>query len=126
MLTLIACGWHLLPNLWHEVPVPDWLPPVLTFCCGFFPALGAAMAGILNQGEFRRIAKRSAAMREQLLLLVEEIDRLRHRINTAAGPAQKQFSVQAAELASDVARLLLNEVLDWRVVFLDRPVVPPA
>lgn len=126
LLTLAACGLHLLPNLSHAMHVPDWLPPVLTFCCGFFPALGAAMAGILNQGEFRRIAMRSESMREQLLLLGEEIDAIRHRVNTAAEPAQEQFSVQAAELASDVTRLLLNEVLDWRVVFLDRPVVPPS
>ena len=45
VVTLIAGALHLLPSLWHTVTYPEWLPPVLTFVCGFFPALGAAMAG---------------------------------------------------------------------------------
>jgi hypothetical protein len=126
LLTLASCGLHLLPSLWDAVHFSIWMPPLLTFFCGFLPALGAAMAGILNQGEFRRIAKRSEFMREQLHILSGEIEELRERITTAAEPPNEQFSVRAAELASHVARVLLNEVLDWRVVFLDRPLVPPS
>jgi len=39
---------------------------------------------------------------------------------------QRQHSAHVAELADEIARLLVNEVLDWRVVFLDRPLHPPA
>jgi hypothetical protein len=66
-------------------------------------------------------------MREQLEILNQEIERLRTRIGTNASSSKQQYSIRAAAMASDAARLLLNEVLDWRVVFLDRPFEqPPA
>ena len=126
-LTLLACGVHLLPGLWPAVHTPSWLPPhLLTFFCGFFPALGAALAGINNQGEFRRITKRSEAMQEHLKPLLTEAEKLRAQINDGANPPSRQFSVSVGELSANTARLLVNEVLDWRVVFLDRPLIPPA
>lgn len=150
ILTLAACCLHLYPELAESMHLEHWLPPhTLTFACGFFPALGAALAAINNQGEFRRVGRRSQAMEQQLhphvdpklkeipealQRLIEtsflaRIDRLRDRVG-AAQPAlaagTPQLSVQAAGLAGEVARLLVNEVLDWRVVFLDRPLNPPA
>ncbi|HJX51802.1 MAG TPA: hypothetical protein VJ801_03460 [Polyangia bacterium] len=44
--------------------------------------------------------------------------------NGAIAPAQR-FD-EAAALSADAARLLINEVLDWRVVVLDRPLQPPV
>jgi len=123
-LTLVACALHLLPAF--EVALPAWLPPpMLTFLCGFFPAMGAALAGIINQGEFLRIAKRSHSMSEQLQRLHGEVESLREEISQGLIPA-RQYSQVAVLLAGDAARLLVNEVLDWRIVFLDRPLHPPA
>jgi hypothetical protein len=124
LLTLASCGLHLLPNFWNSVQPPGWVPPLLTFFCGFFPALGAALAGIVNQGEFRRVEKRSKSMHDQLKILQRQIEIIRENISVADDPPRGQFSVQAAAVAVDAAHLLLNEVLDWRVVFLDRPLVP--
>jgi hypothetical protein len=124
-LTLVACGLHLLPAVWHEFPMPTWLPShLLVFACGFFPALGAALAGINNQAEFRRIAKRSKAMAEHLEPLLARASRLQENIHTA--DQTQTFCPQAVVLATESARVLVNEVLDWRVVFLDRPLDPPA
>ena len=64
-------------------------------------------------------------MYEQLEILHGEIGRLLDRLKNAAESVQEQFSVRAAELASNATRLLVNEVLDWRVVFLDRPFEHP-
>jgi hypothetical protein len=61
-----------------------------------------------------------------LSLLLKKIGGLREQIATAQSRTPKQFSPQAAALAGDAARLLVNEVLDWRVVFLDQPLKPPA
>jgi len=124
-LTLSCCGLHFLPTFWHGLHYPEWLFALLTFFCGFAPALGAALAGIFNQGEFRRIGKRSEAMHEQLGLLLERIENLRGKLNGVASQSPNQFSPWAAALAGDAARLLINEVLDWRVVFLDQPLIPP-
>src|SRR5262249_47436053 len=100
-------------------------PSRLTFVCGVFPALGAAMAGISNQGEFRRIARRSEATAKQLESLAGRVGSLRAEIENRSTPAG-QLSVPAAVLAGDVARVLGNEFLAGRVVFLDRPLDPPA
>lgn len=108
-----------------------------TFICGFLPALGAALAGINNQGEFRRLAKRSHAMERNLAALLSRARKLRERITPSAtasaaaatgslAPGTPLHSSEVAALASDAAQSLLMEVLDWRVVFLDRPLEPPA
>ena len=36
-------------------------------------------------------------------------------------PHHRQLSTEAALLASQAARLMINETLDWRIVLLDRP-----
>ncbi|MBL8730118.1 MAG: hypothetical protein JNM25_16970 [Planctomycetes bacterium] len=121
VVTAVCCILHLLLHPWHP---PSRVTAALTFFCGFLPALGAAVAGISNQGEFRRIGKRSRAMQEQLRLLVGETQRLRERL--ADEHAQRPMSPAVAELAARTARLMVTEVLDWRVVFLDQPLRPPA
>lgn len=119
--TLAFCALHILWP-WHEW---EHGPLILTFFCGFLPALGAALAGILNQGEFRRIAKRSESMRQQLQRLLGPIRKLRERIATGK-PASSQDSVEALALADEAARLMVMEVLDWRLLILDQPLRPPA
>ena len=125
-LTLVACASHLVLSLMHDPHSLEWLSRLLTFCCGFFPALGAAMAGILTQGEFRRIYSRSKAMLAQLQCQLDEIAKLREKIDSTPDSTRPQFSTAALALASVTANLLVNEVLDWRVVFLDQPLRPPA
>jgi hypothetical protein len=121
VVTAVCCVLHLLL---HPLHPPHQVTAALTFFCGFLPALGAAVAGISNQGEFRRIAKRSRAMQEQLHLLVGEAHVLHERL--ASVPDDHPMSTEVAELAAKTARLMVTEVLDWRVVFLDQPLRPPA
>ncbi len=110
-LTLAACVLHLL----HL-----FLPaPMLTFVCGFCPALGAALAGIDNQGEFRRVARRSHAMQKHLRSLMQRVELLQKAIASPEA-SQGAFAPQVGVVAGDAASLLVAEVLDWRIVFLDR------
>jgi hypothetical protein len=125
-LTLVACGLHLWLGLLHEAYRHASIPPVLTFFCGFLPALGAALAAISNQGEFRSLTKRSKAMREQLRGLLKDITRLREQVAAAPDSSIQQFSTQAVGLANGTAGLLLFQVLDWRVVLLDQPLRLPS
>lgn len=118
ILTLSCCCQHLAQSFW-----PNWLHvsgQLLTFCCAFFPAVGAAIAGISNQGEFRRIAQRSASMAERLAQQLKKVQSLQQQLDTP-GTDQRQFSPEIAAVASDTARTMVNEVLDWRVIFQDRP-----
>jgi hypothetical protein len=126
VLTLAACVLHVLPNFVSNLEVPHRLPWILTFLCGVLPALGAALAGISTQGEFRRVEKRSLAMVTQLDQLLEESRSLERAM---AGPTDALDCIssrQVRSLASKSAQLMVNEVLDWRVVFLDRPIVEPT
>jgi hypothetical protein len=123
-LTGLACFLH---SLLHgellrlpRIELPPWLSPGwLTLLCAVLPALGAALAGINNQGEFLRISKRSRAMAQRLAQVKGEIEAL------LESPSDPTFG-QVLAIASTVAQLMVDEVLDWRVLFQDRPPVLPA
>lgn len=117
ILTLFSCVGHLAPAIFSRL---HYSTHPLTFFCGALPALGAALAGINNQGEFRRISKRSKSMSERLEQQMERVRSLQEKLDTT-NPSVSQLSVDAAAVAGDIARLMVNEVLDWRVMFQDRP-----
>ncbi|UCF69121.1 MAG: hypothetical protein JSV80_07510 [Acidobacteriota bacterium] len=127
--TFVICLVHFLPHgAVVGVPslsLPAWLPDrLLAVLCAVLPAMGAALAGINNQGEFGRIAKRSRAMTERLVKLDERAEQLLAR--EGHSQARPLRSPEVIALTSDLARLMVDEVLDWRVVFQDRPPVLPA
>ncbi len=78
------------------------------------PALGAALAGINNQGEFQRLSKRSTAMADGLSRIHRDIVRLR-----AAEQGLRLSGV--LELSELMGELMIQEVMDWRIMFADRP-----
>jgi hypothetical protein len=122
ILTLIACAIHLLHVLSIHIPLPEFLTSgLLIFITGFCPAPGAAFAGINSQGEFRRVAKRSEVMRDQLDLLLKRLIMLEDEILNSADPGGIQFSAKVTSPVGEAWRMFVNEVLDWRVVFLDQP-----
>jgi hypothetical protein len=121
LATLAACTAHFFAALYH-----DWFDETyqvwdrwLMFCAAFLPALGAVMAAIRSQGEFHRVVERSRAMQEALAQLSQAVAKVPVRPNEL----NSQLLQQAAE---QTTRLMYNEVLDWRIVFQDRPLVWPA
>ncbi len=128
-LTLLACAVHLAPTLHEGLHLPHTVPPVLTMLCAFLPALGAALAGINNHGEFRRVAQRSRAM----VVRLGEVDHLAEALaeqleqGLAAATDERSLpSQRVAGLAAQAALLMVEEVCDWRIMFLDRPQELPA
>jgi len=129
-LTLLGIGIHLLLEFWGSVPLPHWLDfhfpePFheeldrwLVLGSAFLPALAAALAGISNQGEFARLAKRSAAMADYFKGFAAQIATLRSG-DAKDGDALKLS--QIIPLAGEIAEVMVDEVADWRVVFIDRP-----
>jgi len=122
-LTLGCIIIHLFPpvfsrlgiSLWPHEQIDRWL----TLACATLPAFGAAMGGISNQGEFARIAKRSRSMTNLLEQFSHKIDSL--LTQNASGELRL---AQVVELAGSVMQLMVDEVVEWRVIFVDRP--PPA
>ncbi len=79
------------------------------------PVIGSALLAIWNQGEFARVAKRSAAMADLFHKFSVEIAVLRSdRVDARLS--------DAAALAGRIAAAMIDEVADWRVVFTERPV----
>lgn len=112
--------WVLLPSvvlagLAHILIHGPTVERIATLVATFFPALGAAVEGILNQGEFERIERRSQAMSAQLQKLVVRIDGL-------GLPLQ---SARLARLAEEASETMISESLDWRVVLRARPLHSP-
>lgn len=138
-LTLTACSLHVIPLIVALTALKDFTvaakieytlhhPGVslwLTFLCGFLPALGASLVGITNQGEFRRVAKRSQAMAEQLEELKKAASEQLESLAGGGGDVHQQAR-ETLTLAEQASQALVKEVLDWRVVFVDRPLTPPG
>lgn len=114
-LTIAAVGLHLFLQIAHGAKgvVPPEADRWLVLASASLPALGAAVAGINNQGEFTRIAKRSAAMASGFEKFAAQIAALRGR------GAPKL--AEATQLSSKIAEAMVEEVVDWRAVFIDRP-----
>jgi len=125
-LTILAILLHLAPFLrlsdlhfLHEPAVSRWF----TLAAACLPAFGSALAGINNQGEFSRVAKRSRAMAHRMKHLEGEIATLAAR--AAAQPGSVRLE-HVTPLALYVVQLMIDENLEWRVVFTDRPPTLPA
>jgi hypothetical protein len=121
--TLIACMAHLA-HLWfdHDSEI-SWIPENaglwLTLLCAFLPALGAAFAAIRSHSEVQRLAQRSKAMEETLTQIQKDMNEV---------PVESD-SLNSVRLRSHVKRvndLMTNEMLDWRVVFQDKPLGLPS
>ncbi|MGE5391260.1 MAG: hypothetical protein ACM3PE_09385 [Deltaproteobacteria bacterium] len=106
--TLVGCIIHLS---YHEIVLSRWL----TFAAAVLPALGSALVGILYQGEYERLIKRSEAMAAQLHNITTNID------VSGRAPSYEDIS-STAYLA---ATTMVNEVLDWRIMVQARPLQLP-
>lgn len=91
----------------------------IAFAATVFPAFGAALAGIRSQGEFERVKKRSEAMHDELKRKVERLEALPTR-------AASISSAILGTIVAESGQLMLDELLDWRIVFRDRPFEPPS
>jgi len=120
-LTILAIVLHLGLHLGIR-PVEAWAPPwlsgALIVASAVLPALGAALASINNQGEFARLAKRSSAMADGFEAFDKEIAALGKRLD-AHDPTMRLAAV--TDLAGRMAGMMVDEVIDWRVVVLDLP-----
>jgi hypothetical protein len=120
--TMVLCLIHLL-ELWiNNNPDFHWIPPHmpgwLTLLCAFLPALGAAFAGIRSQTEAFRVAQRSRAM-------VESLTAQQNNLSAVSISPNQLNSQKLRHCADTTSELMIRELLDWRVVFLDRPLVFP-
>jgi len=118
--TLIACVLHA-GHLWiGGCWVFQWLSPhCLTAACAVLPALGAAFAAIRSQSEAQRMAQRSRAMHDALT-------RLQLDLASVKADANALNSQRLRVCAERVIDLMAKELLDWRVVFQDRPLGLPS
>jgi len=84
---------------------------LLTILVAVLPAFLAAFHGLSAQGEFERLAERSEAMAEHLQRVAERFRNL--------GPEEgATLSVILGDRAVDIARMMLEELLEWRVMYL--------
>lgn len=104
-LTLLACLRHLF--LEHHSAWAGWA----TLVAAVGPALGAALFGIRNHGEFARMAHRSAAMAARL---------------GALATTEVSTSDQLAAVATTAAADMTEETTDWHAVFRAKPLTLPG
>jgi hypothetical protein len=124
LLTLFVIVIHLLLGILHFIPpkLSEFLKMYhadrwLVLLAATLPALGAAMTGIANQGEFARLAKRSLAMSEAFAKFAIQIEALQRQ----ARDGTLKLS-QVIPLARKIAAVMVDEVADWRVIVVEQPV----
>ena len=89
---------------------------VLTVITALCPAWGGALLAIDYQGEYGRVARRSKAMVSHLSRIIEVIE----------NHAPQDPSSRLVPLVRSAARSMIDEVMDWRIVFQARPTSLPA
>lgn len=117
--TFVACAIHFGLALLPKQAGIHGLGGYLTLLNAFLPAMGSALTAIRNQGEFQRVAQRSRAMHEKLTQLKVALANVPDR-------ERELHSLDLRRIATETAQLMVNEELDWRIVFQDRPPSLPA
>jgi hypothetical protein len=111
--------WEYIKMMLPASRIWPMLPGVLTAgAATVFPAVGAALAGIRSQGEFERVKKRSKAMTDALEVILKQLRA------TAKGNVP-MLSIELNEDVAGAGQLMVDELLDWRIVFKDRPLPEP-
>jgi hypothetical protein len=113
ILAAIACVCHF--SVHGENSDPQVL--ALNLAVIVLPAFGSAIGAFLQHGESERIKRLSEGLAEHLQLL---------RGKLLADIGRIPSSQELAALAEDFSNICLAELMDWRFLFLDRPLVLPA
>lgn len=92
---------------------------VFTAVEAIFPAFGSALAAIRGQAELERLARRSEGIAEWLEEMIEKLELYNPHPGTSASHALRVT-------AESAANVMLDEVLDWRVVLEIRPLELPV
>ncbi len=110
ILTAAACIGHLVI---HE----EHIAAILTLLSAALPATAAAAHAISEQGEFRRLAERSASMAEGLGQSEKALRALRD-----SGRAYTTADVY--RVVAPAAAAMMDEVTDWRILYGKPPIEP--
>jgi hypothetical protein len=123
ILAALGCGLHVikdLPFIYSNAAIRPFLNDypqlgtvfsLLSIVC---PAFGAAFAGILSQGEFERVGRHNAAMADYLEEKYVDLENFRNKSNVD--------SASLAQIVDDISEKMIDEILDWRIVFHKRPI----
>ncbi len=127
-MTLLVCLFYLLLVFLKSGDfgeVQEWAYKTeklakgwVTMMTGFLPALGAAFFGIRVQGEFGSTAERSHATAAQL-----------QNIATKYKPMAQTKAPQLHDLRlfiEEAARAMLMENMDWRLLYISKPLNLPG
>lgn len=105
---LLGVALRIGPELMHLVATP------LVFVTAGLPALGAALHGIREQGEFARTSIRSGATAGALEKLASDLGQ------------RPIVLTRASSLAEEAVRIMLDDVGEWRMAYEMRDLALPA
>lgn len=114
-LTLIACLLHILKKPYAEYLLGDKAEGILTLIAVVFPAFGAAIQGILHQGEFGRIAHRSRSIKKRLEDLLRQVRKNEKKMT---------FSY-LGRMTESFSETQVSEQADWHSLFTSKEAPMP-
>jgi hypothetical protein len=110
-LRAFAASWQPPIDHWLQ-----WLKDVVTFFAAFLPAAAAALAGIRETGDFRKVSARSTKTTAALLELQQEAARARTNLALA----------QTGDILLSTARVLTEDLAAWQSVYGQKRLELPA
>ncbi len=125
--TLLVCLVYLILafNSGKETELQKWayatkndIKGAVTLLTGFLPSLGAAFFGIRVQGEFGSTAERSHATAAQLKTIASKFELL------VSGDKPRLDVLRLR--VEEAARAMLMENLDWRLLYISKPLNLPG
>jgi hypothetical protein len=114
LLILAGTTLHLLPDAFHGAA------PWIVLAATVLPAAVASLNGIRFQSEARRLAERSAFVRELLDGRRREAQDLRRALDAAQTSGAINYgswNAQVLRLGEAVANDLVQEVAEWSVIY---------
>lgn len=112
----VVAGLACIPH-WWVWPREGLRVDILSLAGLVLPAFAGALVAIASQGELERIEVRSRALRGYLIALLARRQRSAREASTLSELGQE---------AQEFADILLAELVDWRFVFLGKPIELPA
>ncbi len=125
--TLLVCLIYLILafNAGKETDLQKWayatkndIKGMVTLLTGFLPSLGAAFFGIRVQGEFGSTAERSHATAAQLKVIESKFELL-------VDGDKPRLDVLRLRV-EEAARAMMMENLDWRLLYISKPLNLPG
>lgn len=123
----LATLFHSNPNLGMKEGIAPMAFRFLAICAAILPTVGGALAAIRYQGDFERFSERSNKTAKELSRLEKELEKFVSQLESSGEATLQAPRYEVLlQIATDLERVLISDLDDWRFVYRSRPIFSPG